>query len=73
MILAHLSRITNDSIRGLLITFWFPVEMARWLWTVLRNDPKQLFTVRPYSIARTMFLIGVDGFWVGADIEREQS
>ena len=61
MILASIAKIHNYPLRGLILTFWFPVELAKWLWVVLLNDPRQLFTVRPYSIARGMFLLSMDG------------
>lgn len=69
MIYARIARIPSDPLRGILATFWFPIELLGWLWAVLWNDPKQLITERPYAIARSMYLIAVDGILVGTDVE----
>jgi len=63
-VIARVVRIQSDPTRGVLYAFCFPFVLLGWLWTVLKNDPKQLFTSRPYAIAFAMFLAGVDGHFV---------
>lgn len=59
--LARLARIRNTPFRVALFMLWSPIALLDWLRVVAINDPAQLLTLRPYAIAYTMFLVGVDG------------
>lgn len=66
---AWISRIDNNPARGVTAVLWFPFSLVSWLWVVLRNDPAQLLTPRPYVCAFAMFLIVVDGCFVGDPLD----
>lgn len=59
--LDRVARIKNPPGRVALLMLIAPFVLLDWLRVVAINDPAQLLPLRPYAIAYTMFLAGVDG------------